>query len=126
MHTAGRKQAHDMNSSVSRDRLIYRLTKGSVGKEVTASDSLIYTGKVLIDHAPGAESHVPDFRITHLTLWQTYLETRSMNQGLGVAGPKVFPYWRVGIRHSVVLVRFAVAEAVKNKQHKGFSLVGHS
>ena len=91
-----------------------------IAKEVTIGDCFVDTGKVLVDHAPGTECHMPHFRIAHLPFRQAHSHARCMNQGFGALRPEGLPGRRVSTFNGIVLAVIAVAEAIKNEQNKWF------
>lgn len=61
-----------MNGAATLDGFINRGTENLVLLESTFFQILVDTGEALIDHAPCAQVHVANFRVTHLPLRQPY------------------------------------------------------
>lgn len=78
VYATWRHKTHYVNSLTSSVCSIDSFAKSFVREEVTISDRLGDTGKVLINNATCADIGVTNLRVTHLAIRQTYVLTRSL------------------------------------------------
>ncbi|CCK00078.1 hypothetical protein BN130_2823 [Cronobacter malonaticus 507] len=79
VHTARRRQTHDMYGFACGDGFIHGGSQHRVFKESALFDFYIETREILVDDAPGAQVNVTDFRVAHLTVWQAHFKARSID-----------------------------------------------
>ena len=78
--------------------------------------------EVLVDDAPGADVHVADFGIAHLSLGQAHRHAGGLQQAVRPVLPEPVPGRRVAEADGVVRPGRAVAPAVENHEYERFAL----
>jgi hypothetical protein len=79
----------------------------------------IDTRQVLHDHAAGADIHVADLGVAHLTGGQPDMQFRSIDQRMRAVAHETVPGRRVRQPDRVVIVAGAFPPAVEDAQHDG-------
>ena len=114
-----------MDRLLRADGLIHCAGNGRIGEKVTITDRLGHPGKILVDHAPGTQIHVPDLGIAHLAIRQADIHTRAGDQRMRCITPQFIPEGGVGCHDGIGVGRLAVAETVKNHQNQGLGGCTH-
>jgi hypothetical protein len=86
---------------------------------VAVVDGAIDARVFLVNHAPGADVEVPDFRIAHLPGRQADRCFRSLDQGVWVVMPEPIEIRFGGARDGIVGVGDATAETIEDEQENG-------
>ena len=70
VHTTGRYQPHEVDGAAALNGLVDGGAENLILLESAFFQVLVDTSQALIDHAPCAQVHMANFRVTHLPLRQ--------------------------------------------------------
>ena len=92
MHAAVRHQPDQVDPGSVGERRTQHL----VALQRPVRDGLVYPRQVLHDYRAGAQVHVPDLGVTHLTVGEPDRSTAGDQLGMGIGGPELVEHRRVG------------------------------
>ena len=101
---AGREQTEQMQGAVVRFAVVDRLVHRLVLEEIAVLDTLGDAGELLIYDAARAHVGVADLAVTHLTVRQTYIETRRADHGKGILEEQLVKMRRARIVDGVAVL----------------------
>ena len=87
--------------------------------ETAVPDRLVDAGDALVDHPPGAQAHVADLGVAHLSLGQADVQAGAGDQRVGRLAPEPVPHRGAGGGDGVVPALLAVSPAVQDDQYGG-------
>ena len=88
MHPAIREQPDQMQVGIPLLHMPYGAQQHLVLEEIPIRNFFINPRNILIHHASGAEVHVPDLRVAHLSFRQTNRQTTGFERSLGILRKK--------------------------------------
>jgi hypothetical protein len=124
MHAAGRHQAHDVGGAAGCLQGGNGIAQHRVGGEAAVGDGGVDARQVLHHHAPGAEVHVADLGVAHLSARQPHLVLGGVDQGVRRGGEEAVQVRRRRLADGVVLAGLAMAPAVEDAEHHGARRIG--
>ncbi len=124
VHSTVGEQAENVHRLAGPRGLVDGGTDGRVGKELAVADRLGHPGEVLIHHAPGAQVHVADLGVAHLSVRQTDIHAAARDQSVRLAGQQAIVDRLAGGVDGVEVRAVAVPEAIENDQYQGFGRGG--
>ena len=111
-------QTEDVQSRIKPLALVNSTLKCFIFKEIAILNSFSNTGKLLIYNATCTDISMTYLRVTHLTVWQTYVHARCTNQNIW-AFFHIFIHVRCFSRMDcIALVTITIAETVHNDKCK--------
>ncbi len=112
----GRQQAEQVDRLARLHRRVDGGGQHGIVVDLAVLDGLGDTGEVLVDDAPGAEVHVADLGVTHLTVRQTHVAAIGVDQGVWALLPQAVHVGGVGGGDGVGRCVFVVSIAVEDDQ----------
>ena len=97
VHAAGREQAEQVQRCARARAPRRSRAQFVIGEEAAVLDGRVDAGEVLVDDAPGAEVHVPDFGIAHLPVRQADVAAFGVHQRVRAFGPELAPMRQFGL-----------------------------
>ena len=87
-----------------------------IGVETAINNGSIDAREILINEATSADIHVPDFGISHLSVWQSDVQTMRVHERMRIGREQLAPVRTVRLRDRIILRIVALAPAVKDQQ----------
>jgi hypothetical protein len=123
VHAARRHQADQVAGSAARLKRVDQAGQRRVAGQRAVLHRTVDARQVLHHHAAGAQVHVADLGIAHLSLGQADVAAAGLDQGVRVVAQKAVPGGRVRLRDGIVGGLLAVAPAVQDAQNDGAGTV---
>ena len=89
------------------------------GEEAAVFNGSIDAGEVLVDDAPRAQVHVPDFGIAHLPVRQAHMTAFGMDQRMRRGGQQSVPVGQLGLGQRIVFGLVSMPPAIQDQQDDG-------
>jgi hypothetical protein len=124
MHPAGRQQAQKLRRAARRFGFGDRTRQRGQGEERAVFDPGVDAHEVLHDHAAGAEIHVPDLGIAHLTGRQTDMAFGGLQEGRRMQPAQAVQIGSAGKCYGIFGALDTMAEPVQDAENDGVA-AGH-
>src|SRR2546426_4252019 len=103
--------------------LLFSYPKGTeqnlVVKESPLINVFVNKGEILVDDATGAKNHMPDFRVPHLTIGQSHVESRDGNARCSVTTPQRVHVRHRRVRDSIAFFSRVDAKSIQDEKDHG-------
>lgn len=124
MHAAVGEQAEDVHRLAGPRGLVDGGADGRVGEELAIANRLGHSSEVLIHHAPGAQVHVADLGVAHLSVRQADVHAATGDQSVRLSSQQAIVDRLARGVDGIEIRAVAVPEAIENDQYQGFGRGG--